>query len=121
MKLVAGEWIAARDNLVITGPTGVGKSWLACALVTRPVATTVRSSTSASPSCFSNLALARGDGRHERFLRKLGSVQLLISRRLGPGTARCARAPRLCRDLEERYGRRSTIVTSQLPIASWHH
>jgi DNA replication protein DnaC len=49
--LVKGDWIDAHDNLVITGPTGVGKSWLACALAIRPAATTALCSTSASPSC----------------------------------------------------------------------
>src|ERR1700693_5177543 len=50
-KLAGGEWVDAPDNLILCGPTGVGKSWLACALGTRPAATTARSSISASPSC----------------------------------------------------------------------
>ena len=50
-KLVAGEWIERHQNLLIIGQTGVGKSWLACALGTRPAATTARSSTIACPGC----------------------------------------------------------------------
>ena len=121
MKLVAGEWIAARDNLVITGPTGVGKSWLACALGHKACRDDRSVLYQRVPKLFSNLALARGDGRHERFLRKLGSVQLLILDDWGLEPLDALARHELLEILEERYGRRSTIVTSQLPIASWHH
>lgn len=69
---------------------------------------------------FTSLALARGDGRHERFLRKLGSVQLLILDDWGLEPLDTLARHDLLEILEERYGRRSTIVTSQLPVTSWH-
>lgn len=120
VKLVAGDWIAAHDNLVITGPTGVGKSWLACALGHKACRDDRSVLYQRVPKLFSSLALARGDGRHERFLRKLGSVQLLILDDWGLEPLDALARPDLLEILEERYGRRSTLVTSQLPIASWH-
>ena len=118
LKLVAGDWIAAHDNLVICGPTGVGKSWLACA---RPQGRDDRSVLyQRVPKLFASLALARGDGRPARFLAKLGSAQLLILDDWGLEPLDDQARHDLLEILEERYGRRSTIVTSQLPIASWH-
>lgn len=120
MKLVAGDWIAAHDNLVITGPTGVGKSWLACALGHKACRDDRSVLYQRIPKLFSSLALARGDGRHERMLRKLGGVQLLILDDWGLEPLDAPARHDLLEIVEERYGRRSTIVTSQLPIANWH-
>lgn len=72
------------------------------------------------PRLFANLALARGDGRHARLQRKLGSVQLLILDDWGLEPLDDAARHDLLEILEDRYGRRSTIVTSQLPISTWH-
>jgi len=95
MKLVAGDWIAKHDSLVITGPTGVGKSWLACALGHKACRDDRSVLYQRVPKLFASLALARGDGRHARLQRTLGSVQLLIlddcwGGRL-PTASRCAR------------------------------
>jgi len=119
-KLVAGDWIAAHDNLVICGPTGVGKSWLACALGHKACRDDRSVLYQRVPKLFSTLALARGDGRHARFLAKLGSVQLLILDDWGLKPLDAKARHDLLEILEERYGRRSTIITSQLPISAWH-
>lgn len=119
-KLVAGNWITAHDNLVICGPTGVGKSWLACALGHKACRDDRSVLYQRVPKLFSTLALARGDGRHARFLAKLGSVQLLILDDWGLEPLDAKARHDLLEILEERYGRRSTIITSQLPIAAWH-
>lgn len=119
-KLIAGDWIAAHDNLVICGPTGVGKSWLACALGHKACPDDRSVLYQRVPKLFSTLALARGDGRHARFLAKLGSVQLLVLDDWGLEPLDAKARHDLLEILEERYGRRSTIITSQLPIAAWH-
>lgn len=120
MKLSAGDWIAAHDNLIITGPTGVGKSWLACALGQKAARDDRSVLYQRVPKLFASLALARGDGRYARLLRTLGSVQLLILDDWGLEPLDDQARHDLLEILEERYGRRSTIVTSQVPVASWH-
>jgi DNA replication protein DnaC len=72
------------------------------------------------PKLFGDLALARGDGRYPRVLRALGGVQLLILDDWGLEPLDSQSRHDLLEILEERYGRRSTIVTSQLPVDKWH-
>lgn len=120
LKLLAGQWIADHDNLVICGPTGVGKSWLACALGHKACRDDRSVLYQRLPKLFTTLALARGDGRHARILAKLGSVHLLILDDWGLEPLDARARHDLLEILEERYGRRSTVVTSQLPTTSWH-
>lgn len=120
MKLIAGDWIANHDSLVITGPTGVGKSWLACALGHKACRDDRSVLYQRVPKLFASLALARGDGRHAKLQRTLGSVQLLILDDWGLDPLDALARHDLLEILEERYGRRSTIITSQLPVTAWH-
>ena len=77
-KLAEGEWINTHDNLALTGPTGVGKSWLASALGHKACRDNRSVLYQRVPRLFEDLALARGDGRHRRLLRNLGRADLLI-------------------------------------------
>ena len=77
-KLVDGDWIDRKQNLLITGPTGVGKSWIACALGHKACRDNRSVLYHRMPRLFEALALARGDGRHARLLKTLARVQLLI-------------------------------------------
>jgi DNA replication protein DnaC len=77
-KLAAGEWIDAHDNLILCGPTGVGKSWLACALGHKACRDNRSVLYQRVPKLFADLALARGDGRYARIMRSLNGAQLLI-------------------------------------------
>jgi DNA replication protein DnaC len=119
-KLVSGDWIDAHDNLVLCGPTGIGKSWLACALGHKACRDNRSVLYRRVPKLFGDLALARGDGRYARIIRGLGSVQLLILDDWGLEPLDAQARHDLLEILEERYGRRSTIITSQLPVESWH-
>jgi DNA replication protein DnaC len=119
-KLVAGDWIEAHDNLIITGPTGVGKSWLASALGHKACRDNRSVLYQRVPKLFGDLALARGDGRYSRLFRALGGVQLLILDDWGLEPLTVEARHDLLEILEERYGRRATIVTSQLPVDQWH-
>jgi DNA replication protein DnaC len=113
-KLAQGEWIDHAEGLLVAGPTGVGKSWLACAIGHKACRY------HRVPKLFADLALARGDGRHPRILRSLGRADLLILDDWGLEPLDAAARHDLLEILEERYGRRSTIVTSQIPIGRWH-
>jgi DNA replication protein DnaC len=119
-KLVEGEWINAHDNLALTGPTGAGKSWLASALGHKACRDNRSVLYQRVPRLFEDLALARGDGRHQRLLRSLGRADLLILDDWGLEPLDAVARHDLLEIIEERYGRRSTIITSQLPIDRWH-
>ena len=118
-KLVAGDWIDAHDNLTICGPTGFGKSWLACALRHKACRDNRSVLYQRVPKLFGDLALARGDGCYVRISRALGGVQLLILDDGGLEPLDAQARHDLLEILEERYGRRSTIITSQLPVEDW--
>src|ERR1017187_5639661 len=119
-KLAEGEWINAHDNLALIGPTGVGKSWLASALGHKACRDNRSVLYQRVPRLFEALALARGDGRHPRLLRNLGRADLLILDDWGLEPLDAAARHDLLEILEERYGRRSTMITSQLPLDKWH-
>src|ERR1019366_4638619 len=119
-KLTDGEWIEAHDNLALVGPTGVGKSWLASALGHKACRDNRSVLYHRVPKLFEDLALARGDGRHPRILRPLGRADLLILDDWGLEPLDAAARHDLLEILEERYGCRSTMITSQLPVDRWH-
>lgn len=119
-KLVEGQWIEAHDNLALIGPTGVGKSWLASALGHQACRDNRSVLYHRWPKLCEDLALARGDGRHPRILRALGRADLLILDDWGLEPLDASARHDLLEILEERYGRRSTVVTSQLPVERWH-
>src|SRR5271154_5331099 len=119
-KLTNGQWIDAHDNLILCGPTGVGKSWLACALGHKACRDNRSVLYQRVPKLFADLALARGDGRHARIMRSLNGAQLLILDDWGLDPLDGGARRDLYEILEERYGRRSTILTSQVPVDKWH-
>ena len=118
--LAGGRWIEEAQNLIIEGPTGVGKSWLACALGQKACRDNRSVLYQRLPKMFADLALARGDGRYPRLMRAIGGVRLLILddwglEPLGPEQRRD-----MLEIVEERYGRGATLITSQIPVDRWH-
>jgi len=119
-KLVAGEWIERHQNLIVIGPTGVGKSWIACALGHKACRDNRAVLYQRLPRLFDALALARGDGRHARLLKSLALVELLNLENWGLAPMTAEQRRDLLEIMEDQHGPRSTLVTSQLPVEHWH-
>ena len=119
-KLASGEWIARRQDLLITGKTGTGKSWLACALGHKACRDDRSTLYWRVPRLMDALALARGDGRYPRLLKSLARVELLILDDWGLAPLTSQQGRDLLEVIDDRHGRGSTIVTSQIPVAHWH-
>ena len=119
-KLTQGDWIDAHDNVALIGPSGVGKSWLACAIGQKACRDNRSVLYHRWPRLCEEFARTRGDGRYARLLKSLGRAELLILDDFGLEPLDANARHDLLEILEERYGRRSTIITSQLPIPSWH-
>lgn len=119
-KLVGGDWIERKQNLLVIGPTGVGKSWIACALGHKACRDNRSVAYHRVPRLLEALALARGDGRYGRLLKALGRVQLLILDDWGLAPLTSEQRRDLLEIMDDRHGRGSTIVTSQVPVDHWH-
>ena len=120
LELADARWIATARNVLLTGPTGVGKSYIACALGNLAARTGHTVLYLRASRLFESLQQARADGSHLRLLQRLGRVQLLIiDDFLIAPLANAARMDFL--DLiEDRCGSGATVVTSQCPAKEWH-
>ena len=118
--LIAGRWIEEAQNLIIEGPAGVGKSWLACALGQKACRDNRSVLSQRIPRMFADLALARGDGRYPRLMRALGGVKLLILDDWGLEPLGPEQSHDVLEIIEDRYGRGATLITSQIPVDRWH-
>ena len=119
-KLIACDWIGEHVNLIVTGSTGTGKSYVACALGQKACREGYSVEYHRVPRLLPELHLAKGDGRYETILRRLAKTDLLILDDWGLYPMN-DEARRDCLELlEDRCGKRSTVVTSQIPMAHWH-
>lgn len=119
-QLATGRWIGEHRNLLVTGPCGVGKSWLSCALAQKACRDGYTVHYARIPRLFADLELAHGDGRFARLFRTLTKADLLILDDWGPERLSASQRRDLMEIVEDRYGAGSTLITSQLPVESWH-
>jgi DNA replication protein DnaC len=120
LSLAQGAWLKAHENLIITGQTGTGKTWLGCAFGRQAARNDHSVLYLRMPRLFEDLALARLDGRFPRLVDKLARVELLILDDWGTHSLNDQQRLDLLEIFEERYRRKSTLITAQLPVKSWH-
>ncbi|HKJ60966.1 MAG TPA: IS21-like element helper ATPase IstB [Hyphomicrobiales bacterium] len=120
LSLAQGAWLKAHEHLILTGQTGTGKTWLACAIGRQAARLDCSVLYVRMPRLFEDLALARLDGRFPRLVDKLARIQLLILDDWGTHALTDQQRLDLLEIFEERYRRKSTLITAQLPVAQWH-
>ena len=119
-QLAGCDWIRHSQHLVISGPTGVGKSWLACALGHKACREGFSVLYRRSPRLFAELTVARGEGRLPRMLATLERTRLLIIDDWGPEPLIAEQRRDLLEIVDDRYEKGSLLVTSQVPVKRWH-
>jgi DNA replication protein DnaC len=119
-NLAGCDWIRQSQHLVISGPTGVGKSWLACALGHKACREGFSVLYRRASRLFAELATARGEGRLPRMLATLERTKLLIIDDWGPEPLTAEQRRDLLEIADDRYEKGSLLVTSQVPVSRWH-
>jgi DNA replication protein DnaC len=119
-QLATCRWVHEHQNVLVVGATGVGKSFLACALAHQACRQGYRAYYRRASRLFHDLTLARADGTYIRLLAKLARLDVLVLDDWGLAPVQDQERRDLLEILEDRYGSRSTIITSQLPPAQWH-
>ncbi len=120
LDLGSCKWITEHNNLLLTGPTGVGKTFIACALAQKACRQGLTALYLRLPRLFGDLTIAKGDGRYGKLLVRYSRVDVMVLDDWGvtPMTAENRRD--LLEILDDRYEKRSTLITSQLPVEKWH-
>ena len=119
-QLATGRWIHEHHNILITGMTGTGKTYVACALAQQACRQGHRALYRRVPRLFEELTLAHADGSYLRLLARFARADVLVLDDWGLGGLRDQDRRDLLEILEDRTGTRATIVTSQLPPTKWH-
>lgn len=114
------DWIRQSLNLCITGPTGCGKTWLSCAFGNEACRRGLAVRYFRLPRLFDMVRIAHGDGSYNRLMNQLLKADLLILDDWGIQKVSAAQRSDLMEIIEDRHGRRATLIASQLPTEHWH-
>jgi len=120
INLTSCNWIRNHQNLLISGPTGVGKTFLACALAQKACREGFRTLYLRMPQFFYQIALARADGTYGNLIKKFSKTHLLVLDDLGLTSLGDTERRDLLEVIEDRHGVSSTLITSQLPVENWY-
>jgi DNA replication protein DnaC len=120
LKFVQNDWIRSYQNIIIIGPTGAGKTFLACALGMSAIRQGIRTLYVRLPRLAQELKIARADGSYGKFLERIQRMRLLIIDDWGINPFTDGERRDILEIVEDRHGARSTIITSQFPIDTWH-
>jgi len=120
MSLASCAWVRNHHNVIITGPTGVGKTYIACALAHKACLEGYPALYRRLPNLLRELAMARGDGRYPKVMAAYARADLLALDDWGLDKLNQEQRLDLLELLEDRYGLKSTIVTAQVPVEQWH-
>ena len=119
-SLASGQWISKSQNLILVGPTGSGKTYLACALANQACRLGFMTLYARTSKLLHDLEIAKADGSYSKLLSKIAKVNLLIIDDWGLTPLTPAERRDLLEILDDRYSRGSTLITSQFPINTWH-
>ena len=120
ISLASCQWVRDRRNILITGPTGVGKTWIACALGQTACRQGYTTLYLRLPRLLQELPIAKGDGRYPKLMASLAKTDVLILDDWALAKLSDEHRHDLLEILEDRHDRRSTLVTSQFPLEHWH-
>jgi len=120
LKLIQNEWIRNYHNIIFIGPTGSGKTYLACALGNSAIRQGISTLYVRLPRLTQELKIARADGSYGRFLERIQRMRLLIIDDWGINPFTDGERRDFLEIMEDRHGARSTIIASQFPIDTWH-
>lgn len=120
LELSSCRWVAERQNLIITGPTGIGKTYLPSALGEKACRMGYRVLYTRAPRLFEDLYRARAEGTYPRVLQRISKMQVLVIDDLGCAPLEASDRRDLREVLEDRYGTSSTVITSQIDPDDWH-
>lgn len=119
-RLSTCRWVTDHENVVISGATGLGKTWLGCALANKACREGYSALYARLPRLFHALQIARADGSYIKELARLAKADVLVLDDLGLSPIGEIERRDLLEVLEDRHGVRSTVVTSQIPVKKWH-